>query len=61
MKVDNARGFLPLIDGKDPDLQKLEISLSMTDPFNKNENISVIPLRKPCIFAHPYLSGIDPI
>ena len=27
-----------MIDGKDPDLQKLEISLSMTDPFNKNEN-----------------------
>ena len=38
VKTDNARGFLPLLDDKDPDLTKLQISVKMTDPFNKNEN-----------------------
>ena len=39
--VDNATGFIPLINNKDPDLHKLGINLEQTDVMNKNANAVV--------------------
>ena len=41
IKVDNATGFSPLLNNKDYDLEKLNIRIVNTDPFNKNENALV--------------------
>ena len=41
IKTDNATGFSPLINGKDAELEKLNIKLTQSDPFNKNENAVV--------------------
>ena len=38
VKVDNAPGFKPILDGKDQDLNKLGILVIATDAFNINEN-----------------------
>ena len=41
IKVDNATGFIPLLSSKDPELVKLNIEVTQTDHFNKNENAVV--------------------
>ena len=41
VRVDNATGFTPLVNNKDPELEKLDIQIIQTDPFNKNANAVV--------------------
>ena len=57
VKVDNAPGFKPLLDNKDPDLTKLGIQLFNTDVFNKNENAVV---DKACYELEQELVRIEP-
>ena len=57
IKVDNATGFLPLIEEKDHDLNKLNISIVMTDSLNKNENAVV---DKACLEIEQELKRIEP-
>ena len=57
LKVDNATGFLPLIDNKDPDLERLQIIVKQTDVFNKNENAVV---DKGCFEIEQELKRIEP-
>ena len=57
LKVDNATGFLPLLNNKDPDLEKLQIKIVQTDVFNKNENAVV---DKGCFEIEQELKRIEP-
>lgn len=57
IKVDNARGFLPLIQNKDAELAKFEIVLIMTDVFNKNENAVI---DKACYELEQELKRLEP-
>ena len=57
VKVDNATGFIPLLEDKDPDLAKLGIKLIATDVFNKNEN-SVVD--KGCLELEQELVRLEP-
>ena len=57
VKVDNARGFLPLLNKKDPELAKLNINLQATDVHNKNSN-SVID--RACQELEDELKRIEP-
>lgn len=57
VKVDNATGFKPLLDNKDQDLNKLNISLTAIDVFNKNENAVV---DKACQELEKELKRIEP-
>ena len=57
LKVDNATGFLPLINNKDPDLEKLQIIVKQTDQFNKNANAVV---DKGCYEIEQELKRIEP-
>ena len=57
VKVDNATSFLPLIDKKDPELNKLQITVIMTDVFNKNENSCV---DRACSELETELKRVEP-
>ena len=57
IRVDNARGFLPLLDDKDHDLQKLKILVEATDVHNKNSNAVV---DKACFEIEQELVRIEP-
>ena len=57
VKVDNATGFKPLLDDKDPELVKLGIKVIATDVFNKNEN-SVVD--KSCLELQQELVRLEP-
>ena len=57
VRVDNATGFKPLLDNKDPDLNKLNILLTPTDPFNKNGNAVV---DKTCQELEAELRKLEP-
>ena len=57
IKVDNATGFKPLLENKDADLLKLNITISNTDSFNKNENAVV---DKACFELEHELKRIEP-
>ena len=57
VKVDNATSFLPLIDNKDHELNKLQIKVKMTDSRNKNENAVV---DKACAKLKVKLKRVEP-
>ena len=57
LTVDNAKGFCPLIDNRDPDLKKLQIEVIQTDVFNKNANAVV---DKGCQELEQELKRIEP-
>ena len=57
VKVDNATGFLPLIERKDPELSKLKIVVTPTDVFNKNGNAVI---DKGCFELEQELKRIEP-
>ena len=57
IKVDNATGFKPLLDNKDPDLNKLGINITSTDVFNINENAVI---DKACYELEQELIRIEP-
>ena len=57
VKVDNATGFLPLLNNKDPDLNKLFINIIATDVFNRNENAVV---DKACYELEQELIRLEP-
>lgn len=57
VKVDNATGFKPLLENKDPDLCKLNIAIVPTDCFNKNENAVV---DKACFELEQALKSLEP-
>lgn len=55
--VDNATGFVPLLQNKDPDLTKLKILVVNTDVFNKNANAVI---DKACFELEQELKRIEP-
>ncbi len=55
--VDNAKGFCPLIENRDPDLKKLQIEVIQTDVFNKNANAVV---DKGCQELEQELKRLEP-
>ena len=57
IKVDNATGFKPLLDDKDYDLEKLNIKITNTDYFNKNENAVV---DRACYELEQELKRLEP-
>ena len=57
IKVDNATGFIPLLQNKDPDLSKLKIEIINTDVFNKNANAVI---DKACFELEQELKRIEP-
>ena len=57
IKVDNATGFSPLVNNKDPDLAKLQINIVKSDVFNKNENAVI---DKACYEIEQELKRIEP-
>ena len=57
VKVDNAKGFCPLTNKKDPELNKLNINIYQSDVFNKNENAVV---DKACFEIEQELKRIEP-
>ena len=57
VKVDNATGFKPLLDNKDPDLNKLGITITATDSFNINANAVI---DKACYELEQELIRIEP-
>lgn len=57
LKVDNATGFVPLLNNKDPDLEKLQIKIVQTDQFNKNANAVV---DKGCFEIEQELKRVEP-
>ena len=57
VRVDNARGFIPLLDDKDHDLKKLHILVQATDVHNKNSNAVV---DKACYEIEQGLIRIEP-
>ncbi len=57
VRVDNATGFIPLLQNKDPDLSKLKIEIVNTDVFNKNANAVI---DKACFELEQELKRIEP-
>lgn len=57
VRVDNAKGFLPLLDKKDPELAKLNIKLEATDVHNKNSNAVI---DRACQEVEDELKRIEP-
>ena len=57
IRVDNATGFSPLLNGKDPDLTKLNIKITATDVLNKNANAVI---DKCCYELEQELKRIEP-
>ena len=57
IKVDNATGFIPLLNNKDPELSKLNIIVTATDVFNKNANAVI---DKACFEIEQELKRIEP-
>ena len=55
--VDNATGFIPLLQDKDPDLLKLNIHVTATDVNNKNGNAVV---DRACFEIEQELKRIEP-
>ena len=57
VRVDNAKGFQPLLENKDSDLSKLQIKVEATDCFNKNANAIV---DRACYELEQQLKRLEP-